>query len=71
MNAAYLAVDVVSPEFIDRVPHLSWLTRNTFKSPNANMATFIVIRHPVTKLATVFTIPINLTNDLLIFHSEN
>ena len=30
------------------------------------MATFVVLRHPVTILVTIFTNPKNLTNDLLI-----
>ena len=34
------------------------------KCANKNMATFIVLRHPVTILVTAFTNPDNLTNDL-------
>ena len=33
----------------------SQLTKTTFQSPNANKATFIILRHPVTILVTAFT----------------
>ena len=46
-------------------PIFSYVTKTLF-SHNANMATFIALRHPVTILVIVFTNPENLTNDLLI-----
>ena len=52
--------------FIDSVSYFSQFTETTFQSPNANMATFIILSHPVTILATVFTKTDNLINDLLI-----
>ena len=34
--------------FKDKVPYFSQFTKATFQSPNANMATFIIFRHPLT-----------------------
>ena len=49
---------------MDRDPCFSYFTKNTFKSHTANMATFIVLRHPVAILVTAFNNPDNLTNDV-------
>ena len=42
--------------------------KKQFKSCTTNMATFVIIRHPVTILVTYFTKPDNLTDDLLILN---
>ena len=39
---------------------------NTSKSYTTNMATLVILKHPVTILITGFTNPDNLTDDLLI-----
>ena len=53
---------------MDRVPYFSYLTKTTFLSHTANMATFVVLRHLITILVTDLTNPDNF--DLLSFHSQ-
>ena len=45
----------LTPQIYRQTPILFIDHLNHFQSPNANMATFIVIRHPVTILVTAFT----------------
>ena len=53
--------------YVDRVPYFPLPTKTTFQTPNANMATFIVLRCPV-RLSPFRSQPsqklTNLTNDL-------
>ena len=47
----------INPSSADRVPYFSSLTKTTSLSMNGiwNLATFFVLRHPVTILVTAFT----------------
>ena len=53
----------------DRVPYFS--SKIPFWSYNANVATFVILRHPVTVLVADFTNLIDLTNDLLVINPLN
>ena len=54
---------------IDRDWYFSYLAK-TIMSYTTNVATFVVLRHPVTIWVTDFTNPYNLTNDLLILNKS-
>ena len=54
---------------MDRVPYFSYFTKRPILSRNTNMATFVILRFPVTNLVKGFANPNNLTNDLLILNS--
>ena len=54
----------------NQMNHLAtWLPHSSGNGYYTIMATFVILRHPVTILITDFTNPNSLTNDLLIFNS--
>ena len=53
-------------KYKDRVPYFPYLAKSPFQFYTTNTATFVGLRHLVTILATDFTNPDNLANDLLI-----
>ena len=59
-------VNVFFPTFTDIVSYFSYVAKSPFNCHTTNIATFIVLRHPVPILVTDFTNLHTLTNELLI-----
>ena len=65
MRALYIVsgTGIIEATFIDRVPYFLYFTKESLESHTTNMATFVILRHPVTILVEVPANPDNLTND--------